>query len=124
MKSGLIPTSTSPGRRSTFNGSYAVIRGLYSARSSGNGSRSQRTITDLSPNTTYHCQARVRSSDATASIGVSNYGGSPVTVGTTQAGWTSLTFTFKTGANNTTADVWCGVTSGAGDGYFDNFNVY
>jgi hypothetical protein len=115
---------TASGTNTIIKDVYAAHTGQYFVKSSGTGSRFQRTIEDLLPNTTYHGEAWLNSSNATASVEVSNYGGSPVTVSSTNPGWTLLTFTFKTDASHTTADIWCGVTSGSGDGYFDDVRVY
>jgi len=69
------------------------------------GSRFQQTISGLFPNTTYNGHAWVRANNATAGIGVGNYGGGAITVGTTQPTWTLLTFTFTTDGSHTTADI-------------------
>src|SRR5262249_34757816 len=107
----VVPTSTASDAApwSKFDGSYAVFNGLYSARSSGNGSGFHQTIKGLSPKTTYYGQAWVKSGDETtqAAAGVNNYGGSPVSRSTTSPGWTRLNFRFTTDASHTTADIWC-----------------
>jgi hypothetical protein len=126
FEDGVLTASwpTTSGTNTIIKDVYAAHTGQYFVRSSGTGSRFQRTIEDLLPNTTYHGEAWVKSSNATASVGVSGYGGSPVTVSETSTRWTHLTFTFKTDASHTTADIWCAVTSGAGDACFDDVRVY
>nr|WP_210658659.1 fibronectin type III domain-containing protein [Paenibacillus lignilyticus] len=68
----------------------------------------EQTITGLTPNTTYELSGYLRagSSGQTVRLGVKNYGGSDTYQENTTTSWVNKTFTFTTGAANTSATIY------------------
>jgi len=113
----------------TGAGTFAVVNnnalsGTYSARIEGTGGNSSfiQTIYGLRPNTTYTVTGWYKVESGSVSIGVINYGDDQIAFSTSSTSYEKETFTFTTGASNTSAQIflWKG---DAGFGYGDNFSV-
>jgi hypothetical protein len=105
--------------------SGGVYAGVYSAKINSIGSLSQR-LTGLKPNTTYKASMSVRVlwPGENATIGVRNTGNSSVSQSISESSnFRQMTFTFTTGASNTTADLYFEKTTGGGPAFADVIQV-
>ncbi|MEZ0109027.1 hypothetical protein ABH920_003037 [Catenulispora sp. EB89] len=93
-------TTTNP-----HSGTYA---GQINAPTGGNGSIEQ-VVSGLIPNTSYTLTGWVRTDGGSTILGAKQYdpAGDNQDATTTATGWTQLTDQFTTGANNTSADIYC-----------------
>ncbi|MEZ0112459.1 hypothetical protein ABH920_006481 [Catenulispora sp. EB89] len=93
-------TTTNP-----HSGTYA---GQINAPTGGNGSIEQ-VVSGLIPNTSYTLTGWVRTDGGSTILGAKQYdpAGDNQDATTTATGWTQLSDQFTTGANNTSADIYC-----------------
>jgi len=90
---------------------------------SGNGGIRQ-TIDNLLPNTTYSFGGwgKVANTGESMGIGVTDYGGAQIAYSVTSTDYANVSFTFTTGATNTSARIFVWKGTG-GFGYIDDFTV-
>lgn len=101
--------------------------GTYAAAQTGSSAGMYRTITGLSPNTTYTFTGWVKATSGNSGyLYAKIFGSAAVTsANATAAGYTQLTVTFTTGANNTSVEVglWRDAGAGAGSVYLDDVSL-
>jgi fibronectin type 3 domain-containing protein len=85
-----------------------------------------QTVTGLTPNRTYTVTvwARLSASATGVTVYASNFGGSTVSRSVTSTSWTPLSFTFTTGATNTSARIgWVDGNGSAATAYTDDWTL-
>jgi hypothetical protein len=102
---------------STFAGAAAL-------KTNGSGSGAEQTVA-VQPNTTYLLtgEARVTAAGDKVGVGVKSFGGTERSASTTTTGWQGVATTFTTGANATTAVIYCYQSGGAGAAYCDDIQL-
>lgn len=96
----------------TDSAAHSPTHDLQLKSPAGDYATTEYTVTGLAPNTAYTYSGWVRADTGNStSFGVKNYGGTQVTVHTTATGWTPVSDQFTTGATNTSATVFCYLSS-------------
>lgn len=98
--------------------------GQQALRVTGALASAEQTIFGLKPHTTYRLTgwADTASGDE-ARIGIKEFGAEEKYASTTNSGYRPLSVEFTTGAEATTAIIYCFKPSGAGEAYFDDVSV-
>jgi hypothetical protein len=119
-------TNTGAGTAAVVDGKWKTqsgVTGYYGVRvgSAGQADGIQQTVTGLSPNTIYQVigSLKVDTPDQQVLFGIRNYGGSDTCQTVTKTSFKEVTFSFKTGINNTSADIYITKPAGSGYGFAD-----
>lgn len=122
-----IPTDnkTAVVKLDSFPGGNYSKTGLHGLELKSGPDGVVQNVTGLQPNKTYRVTGWLKPSGPKDPIrlGVRNFGGTEIFKEVTENKFTFVEFTFKTGADNTTADIFIFKPSGTGSAYADTLGV-
>lgn len=118
----LAPWSTSTGILAV---NYGARSGKRALRIDSAPASCEQRIFGLNPNTAYSLSgwARVTGSDDEARMGVKEYGGAEVSKSVTSTRYSEASVDFTTGAEATTAIIYCWKPAGSGSAFFDDIRL-